>query len=583
MGQKWWTKFLLVLGVTLFSVASLYPTVSGMDPEKSKFPLKQKINLGLDLQGGLYLVLGVDFNKVFKELITRQISTVQGNLKEKNLNVKTVGLVEKGAPEDDPRLLVTFDPSMKDAVYAAVKKDEWSLRLTNDQVQGQLEFGLSVQYRQDIRDKTINQSIEVVRNRIDEFGVAEPAIARQGEDRLVVELPGVRDIDRAKELIGRTAKLEFRIVNDKAMDPAKLAALVADLEKSASLTYKEGTDKFSDYVRRLNEAARGRIPEDSEIAFERVKSENLKGAPGDAGFAQRIPYLLFKKVDVSGNELQDAFVSEDQESRTPNVSFSLNPRGAQLFDELTQAHLRERLAIVLDGIVHSAPVIQSRIGGGRGQITLGRGDRQKIVQEAQDLAIVLRAGALPAQLDFLEQRVTGPSLGQDSIRKGAMASLIGSLMVFVFVAFYYRVSGLIAVVSLVLNVLFVLAILVGLEATLTLPGIAGIALTVGIAVDSNVVIYERIREELRSGQKGAEAAVEAGFQKAFRTILDANVTNAAAAVVLLYLGTGPIKGFAVSLLIGIVTTLFTAVFVCRLMFDRYLKSLEGKGPEAFSI
>jgi protein-export membrane protein SecD len=204
------------------------------------------------------------------------------------------------------------------------------------------------------------------------------------------------------------------------------------------------------------------------------------------------------------------------------------------------------------------------------------------MKEAKDLAIVLRAGALPAQLEFLEQRVVGPSLGQDSIKKGAMASLVGTLLVFLFVSFYYRVSGLIAVFSLILNVLFVLACLVGLEATLTLPGIAGIALTVGIAVDSNVVIYERIREELRHGKR-IHGAIEAGFQKAFRTIMDANVTNAAAAIVLLMYGTGPIKGFAVTLLIGIVTTLFTAVFVCKLIFDLYLKMLEDKGAEALSI
>jgi protein-export membrane protein SecD len=242
----------------------------------------------------------------------------------------------------------------------------------------------------------------------------------------------------------------------------------------------------------------------------------------------------------------------------------------------------ERLAIVLDSIVHSAPVIQTRIGGGRGQITLGSGGGEQVLKEAKDLAIVLRAGALPAQLDFLEQRVIGPSLGQDSIRQGALAAVIGSVLVFLFILWYYKVSGAIAVFSLVLNVLFVLACLVGLEATLTLPGIAGIALTVGIAVDSNVVIYERIREELRAG-KNLFGAVEHGFGKAFRTILDANVTNAAAAIVLMMYGTGPIKGFAVTLLIGILTTLFTAVFVCRVLFDAYLHRLETAGKKTLSI
>lgn len=284
---------------------------------------------------------------------------------------------------------------------------------------------------------------------------------------------------------------------------------------------------------------------------------------------------------MTGEDLQDASVQIDQQDRKPLVAFQFNPRGAALSERVTGDNIHKRMAIVLDNIIQSAPVIQSRISD-RGQITLGNGDYDATLKEAQDLAIVLRAGALPAQLEFQEQRVIGPSLGQDSIHRGALASIIGSLLVFLFVAFYYRVSGLIAVFSLLLNVLFVLACLVGLDATLTLPGIAGIALTVGIAVDSNVVIYERIREELRAG-KNAHGAVESGFQKAFRTIMDANVTNAAAAVVLLMYGTGPIKGFAVTLLIGIVTTLFTAVFVCKVIFDAYLNSLEQRGIKQISI
>jgi protein-export membrane protein SecD len=573
MSRSWWGKFLLLLFFVVLSGVYVYPTLSNLDLEKTKFPFKQKINLGLDLQGGLYLVLGVDFNKVYKDVAERQATSLRDRLKEKGITVTSSKVIRDGFAVDDPRILIDFDDSKRADLYQLLKKEFWTLRLAGE-ASGHFELGLAQDYRHEVRERTLNQSIEVIRNRIDEFGVSEPAIASQGNDRVVVELPGVKEVDRAKELIGRTAKLEFKMVDDKSMNPAQLTTLISDLEKNNNLSYREG-QKFSDYVRKINELAKGKIPEDDEIAFERSKG-------GSTGEASRIPYLLHSKVEVTGDDLQDATVQIDPENRNPNVGFTLNPRGATLFERLTGEHIGHRLAIVLDNIVHSAPVIQSRIGGGRGQITLGRGESDDLMKEAKDLAIVLRAGALPAQLDFLEQRVVGPSLGQDSIHKGALASLIGSMAVFLFVVIYYRVSGVIAVFSLILNVLFVLALLVGLEATLTLPGIAGIALTVGIAVDSNVVIYERIREEIRAGKR-AIAAVEAGFQKAFRTILDANVTNAAAAIVLLMYGTGPIKGFAVTLLIGIVTTVFTAVFVCRLVFDVYLKYLEGRRDRALSI
>ncbi|NDF14393.1 protein translocase subunit SecD, partial [bacterium] len=313
---------------------------------------------------------------------------------------------------------------------------------------------------------------------------------------------------------------------------------------------------------------KGKIPEGDEIAFE--KQGNL-----------RQPLLLKSRAEVTGNDLQDAQVSINPENNRPEVVFELNPKGAITFEKLTGENINKRLAIVLDGIVHSAPNINSKIGA-RGSITTGRGGYDEALRESKDLAIVLRAGALPAQLELMEQRVVGPSLGADSVAKGAFASVLGILAVFLLTAFYYRISGLIAVISLLLNVVLVLAILVWLEATLTLPGIAGIALTVGIAVDSNVVIYERIREELGLG-KSIGSAVEAGFEKAFKTILDANVANGIAAVILMMYGSGPVKGFAVTMIIGILTTLFTAVFVCRVLFDFYLKRMEDQGSKTLSI
>ncbi len=569
MGRSWWGRFTVLIVLTVLSALYVAPSLLGVDLEKTRLPFKQKINLGLDLQGGLYLVMGVDFIKVFRDVVDRQGSSLESSLKEKGIAYKSVKMVKEGFAEDDSRLVVEFDDAKKDTIKELLKKSFWNLRLTGD-TPGKLEAGLTTEYRQDVRERTINQSIEVIRNRIDEFGVSEPVIASQGSDRIVIELPGVKEVDRAKDLIGRTAKLEFKIVADKVMAHGQVAELVGQIEKDNNLSFKEGKEgqKFSEFLKAINEKAKGKIPEGTEIAYERPK-----GALGE-GSNIRIPYLLYAKTEVTGDLLQDAQVSFDQETRAPEVSFRMNPKGADLFGKVTSEHIHDRLAIVLDGTVVSAPVIQSKISES-GRITLGRNSGDDSVKEAKDLAIVLRAGALPAQLEFLEQRITGPSLGQDSIRKGALATVIGSLLVFLFVMFYYRVSGVIATVSLILNVLFVLAILVGIEATLTLPGIAGIGLTVGIAVDSNVVIYERIREELRAGKRAA-AAIEAGFQKAFRTILDANVTNAAAALVLMTYGTGPIKGFAVTLMIGIVTTLFTAIFVCKLIFAGYLKLLESR-------
>lgn len=574
MSRSWWGKFALLLFCVGLSAVYVYPTLSGLDPEKSRFPFKQKINLGLDLQGGLYMVLGVDFGKVFREVLDRQVRALQERSKKDGLGITGTSMVAasgEGAALD-PLVKIQLEPARQEALKALIKKEYTLFRLVAD-TSGALELGLSRDYRDDVRERTIGQSIEVIRNRIDEFGVAEPSIASQGNDRVVVELPGVKDVQRAKDLIGRTAKLEFRIVDDQSMNPGQVAQLVAELEKQPGAEFREGA-KFSDYVNKINELAKGKVPEGREISFQRDPDNLAAGGTG------RVPYLLFERAEVTGEDLQDANVGFDQDQR-PTVNFSLNPRGAETFGRLTEANKGKRLAIVLDRIVHMAPVINSKIEG-NGQITVGRGNQDDLMREAKDLAIVLRAGALPAQLEFLEQRVVGPSLGQDSIQKGVFAALVGSALVFLFVSVYYRVSGVIAVISLILNVLFVLACLVGLEATLTLPGIAGIALTVGIAVDSNVVIYERIREELLAGKK-AFGAVDAGFQKAFRTIVDANVTNAAAAVVLMLYGTGPIKGFAVSLLVGIVTTLFTAVFICRVLFDLYLRWLENRKSDALSI
>ncbi len=577
MDRRWWTKFILLMVSTVWAAIYIYPTVANIDPTKSKFFFRDKLTLGLDLQGGLYLVMGVDFNKVFKEVVDRQAINLKRQLEDKGFKITSSKILTKvDGPDrigdDDARILIEFDIKDREGVHALVKDAFWNLRITDDKP-GKFEFGLTSNYRKDVREKTIDQSIEVIRNRIDELGVSEPTIASQGQDRVVVELPGVKDVTRAKDIIGRTAKLEWKMVDHEGMSKVNLPTVIADIEKEKTLEYKEG-EKFSAYVEKLNEYAKGKIPEGSEISFERKKMPD--------GTMERLPYLLKATAELTGDDLTDAQVTINQQDNVPEVAFSLSPKGAKDFENLTGANIGKQLAIILDKTVYSAPSIRSKIPGGNGVITLGAGNYDESMREARDLALVLRAGALPAQLELLEQRVVGPSLGQDSVKMGTFASLVGILAVFLFISIYYRGSGLIAVFSLIINVVFVLAILVGLEATLTLPGIAGIALTVGIGVDSNVVIFERIREELRAG-KSIMGAVDSGFQKAWRTVLDSNLTNAAAAIILMNFGTGAIKGFAVTMLIGIITTLFSAVFVCRLIFDFYLKVLERRGAKQLSI
>lgn len=566
MNRNWWLRFSLLCFFIVVAVIHIIPTVASLNLETTKFPFKKKVNLGLDLQGGLYMVYGVDFKRVYSETFSRAAESFNSELAKGGVTA-TLGAVDASV-EEDPKAALTFEPSAMEKVKAALEKQGYVLRSIEEK-SGSLVLALGRDYRGQIKDNTLNQSLQVIRNRIDEFGVSEPSIATKGDNRVVVELPGVKDAERAKALVGRTARLEFKMVNSESN--VNLPLVISEAEKAKGISYKEG-EKFSTYVAALNEALKGKIPADSQVLFERL--------PGN----QNVPYLLYSKVEVTGAELSDAMVGFNQQTQAPEVNFQMNPRGAVLFEELTrkwspQGNRRFFLAIVLDDVIFSAPGINGPIPGGSGVITLGAGG-DKAFKEARDLAIVLRAGALPAQLDLLEQRVIGPSLGADSIKHGMNASLVGCFLVFLFMVIYYRMSGWVAAVSLALNGMFLFAILIAIDATLTLPGIAGLALTIGMAVDSNVIIFERIRDELREG-KSVGPAVQAGFDKAFATIFDANITHAIVAIILLNFGTGPLKGFAITLLIGIVTTLFCAVTVCKLFFDAYLG--RGRKVERLSI
>lgn len=570
MNRSWWMRFGLLCFFVFVAVIHVIPTVANLNLETTKFPFKKKVNLGLDLQGGLYMVYGVDFKKVYIETFSRSAESFVGELNKAGVNA-TLGPIDSSM-EEDPKALVSFDPSSQAKVKELMDRQGYILRQMEESP-GSLLLALGRDYRIEIKESTLGQSVQVIRNRIDEFGVTEPSIATKGDNRIVVELPGVKDVERAKALVGRTARLEFKMVNSEAN--VNLPLLISEAEAAAKISYKEG-EKFSEYVAAINNSLKAKIPADSEVRFERK--------PGNVN----IPYLLFSKVELTGNELSDARVAPNPETQAPEVAFQMNPKGAITFEDLTRkwsprqtsrGEERFYLAIVLDDIVYSAPGINGPIPGGSGVIQLGtRGE--EAYKEARDLAIVLRAGALPAQLDLLEQRVIGPSLGADSIRHGMNAALVGCVLVLIFVTIYYRMSGAVAAVSLLLNGIFLFAILIGIDATLTLPGIAGLALTIGMAVDSNVIIFERIRDELRDG-KPVAPAVQAGFDKAFATILDANVTHGIVAIILLNFGTGPLRGFAVTLLIGIATTLFCAVTVCKLFFDAYLG--RGRKVERLSI
>ncbi|MEK6632808.1 MAG: protein translocase subunit SecD, partial [Nitrospirota bacterium] len=400
-----------------------------------------------------------------------------------------------------------------------------------------------------IKDSAINQALETIRNRIDQFGVSEPLVQRQGLKQIVVQLPGVKEPKRAKDLIKETALLEFKMLdedNQMKMDfPARIPK-----EKEAEVLAQ----------------FQGKVPEGDQILFEHQIDK-------DTGREFRTPYLVKKRVMLTGDVLSDARVSIG-EFNDPYVSITFDGKGGREFERITGENIKKRMAVVLDNTIYSAPVIQDRISGGRAQIT-----GTFSTQEANDLAIVLRAGALPAPLKIIQDLTVGPSLGQDSIDQGVKSTLIAGLLVVVFMMVYYRLSGVIADFALLLNLLCLLGALSALNATLTLPGIAGIVLTIGMGVDSNVLIFERIREELRAG-KAVRLAVDGGYDKALLTIIDAHVTTLITGVALFLFGTGPIKGFAVTLCLGIAINLFTAFVGTKVVFDLLN---QGKKVDTLSI
>lgn len=482
----------------------------------SAWPLEKKIHLGLDLQGGMHLVYEVQSEKAVEMTLDRRLEQIRTSLEKEGITPLDIRF------DENRRLMVELSQQSDLNIAKKVVTD-----IGDFAVESGLTGGLILGYSFDndlameIRANAVDQALETLRNRIDQFGVTEPVIQRQGENRLLIQLPGIKEPERAKSIIKTTARLEFKLVNETASIPDALA---------------------------------GNIPPHLELLYKYERD------PVTGNLIQQVPYLLEKRVLLGGESISDVDVRIDQRFNEPYVSIEFDREGAKRFAEITGKNVKRRLAIVLDGKVHSAPVIQERIAGGQAQVTGGF-----TTEEAHDLTIVLRAGALPAPLELLEERTVGPSLGADSVRRGVTSVMYGFVTVVIFMLAYYRVGGVIADAALFLNLLIIAGAMGYLEATLTLPGIAGIILTVGMAVDANVLVFERIREEVING-KTIRAAVDAGFSKAFLTIIDANVTTLIAAVVLFQFGTGPIKGFAVTLTIGILASMFTAVFVSRSVF-----------------
>jgi preprotein translocase subunit SecD len=511
---------LTALVVCLFAVPNFFPEAT-----VKTWPrwAQRHLVLGLDLQGGSHILLEVDSNSVKKDKLDQVRDDARRTLRD--AKIVYTGLAVRG---DAVEVRITKDTDLQTALS--------KLRELSQPLGGLL--GGSGQRSLDVADaggglirltvpqaaiterirQSVEQSIQIVERRVNELGTVEPLIQRQGIDRILVQVPGLQDPTRLKELLGKTAKLDFRMV-DPNVPP--------------------------------DQAQQGRLPADDELL---MSSQSPK-----------VPYVVKREVLVSGGDLIDAQPGFDQRTNEPIVSFRFNTSGSRKFADATVKNVNLPFAIVLDNEVVSAPVIREPITGGSGQIS-----GSFTVQQANDLAILLRAGALPAPLTIIEERTVGPGLGADSIEKGELAAYVGSILVIVFMLLTYRLFGLFANIAVAINVAMIFGVLSLLNATLTLPGIAGIVLTVGIAVDSNVLIYERIREEIRGGRT-AISAIDAGFKRALSTILDSNITTFIAAAVLFYIGTGPVRGFAVTLGIGILTTVFTAFTLTRLIVAAWVR------------
>lgn len=609
-------KAAIIFVITILFLYLLYPTIKFNylmrptakedlrieNPKAYEKLLSNSIKLGLDLQGGMHVVMEVDVEELAKVLARNKDDRFEEAWKE----ARTV------ASREERDFLTVFTQELeKRGIDLARYYGTKSLRDRDD----------ILKYLRDQSAEAVNRSLEILRNRVDQFGVSEPTIQKQGEKRIIIELAGITDPQRVRGILGQTALLEFRLLKDQQFTQ-NVAAKINEYIKGKIVpedTLKEEAPKDTSVIRpeelfgESKPAADTEREDSTELAREKIYRENLFFAyPGDpqrllvpkdnearlrlllqqpdiqniiqkeAGEAEFLwgkldpsgefygIFLVEKQPELTGETITDAFPQPSSGYEAGSfgkfeVSLTFNDEGAKIFSRVTGANLNKRLAIVLDRKVHSAPVIQAKIRDGRARIT-GLDN----MEEAKDLAVVLKAGALPAPVKLMEERTVGPSLGRDSIRKGTLSALLGFLAVTIFMIVYYKFSGFVADFALIFNIIILLGVMSYFHATLTLPGIAGIILTIGMAVDANVLVFERIREELEKG-KTIWSAIDTGYKRALVTILDANITTLIAGIVLYNFGSGPIRGFALTLMIGIAASIFTAVFVTRTIFEFLLE------------
>ncbi len=601
MEQSWWWRVALIAVVGLLSVWLLVPSYFyfRLPPDKRnteeftksvpRFPLSPgpntRLNLGLDLQGGILLDMGVDVDRAVKAKITRVADSVSDALKEKGIAYESAVAGGNGTRVE----VKTGDPG---AVQGLV------LKQFGDMVASRFDGGVQFTYKdkalQDFRQKAVEQAEKVIRNRIDKWGVSEPDIKRKANNQIQIQLPGRQDPDEAKQLLGRTAQLEFKIADDdnQVLDQLQQKLARCDSTRAGlTLPLPEGGCFTVEHVELPGggDALRAMAVANTRAEMEKLVKEKIlplvDPAKDAIGIGQvQLPnqvtpvsyyrtYLLRSKTELTGDYIADAGVSQDTQGIRAGgyvVTFKMSPEGSKLMGRLTSENIKRRMAIVLDDNVESAPYIQSQITS-NGQITLGSGrNPQDQFNEASQIALVLRSGALPAPVTIAAESTVGATLGPELVSKGTRAALIGLVAVLVFMVLYYRASGLIADVALALNALLVLSAMAMVGSTLTLPGIAGFVLTLGMAVDANVLINERIREEMRAG-KTVKVAVQQGYDRVFWTIVDSHVTTLVAGLMLFQFGSGPVKGFAVTLIIGLLASLFTSIMVTRVIMEFFTR------------